>query len=90
MVFRLGGEPEKPKPCPFCASADVSEERNHTGWPVVQCNDCGAIGPCCDDGRVEANFNWNRRPRLAALEARPDNLTPEEFAAYNLVNGLDK
>lgn len=28
--------------------------------------------------------------RIEALSKRPEGLTPEEFAAYNLVNGLDK
>jgi Lar family restriction alleviation protein len=59
------------KPCPFCGSADVVMTENDLGWPVGQCDDCGAAGPCIRANKNKARSEWNRR----ALQAE----TPDEI-----------
>lgn len=46
-------------PCPFCQSTSLTERRDINGWPTVQCDDCGAIGPCISS--TNAIAAWNRR-----------------------------
>lgn len=48
---------DKLKPCPFCGSVDLTNNGH-----FVECDDCGAQGPCTypipNEGIIEA---WNRR-----------------------------
>ena len=52
-------------PCPFCGDSD-QEIRKIEHWPVVQCQNCGAIGPCIKLDETEAVGEWNRRAALAS------------------------
>jgi hypothetical protein len=48
-------------PCPFCEGIPHLVT-NHTGWPVAQCDECGAQGPCTEVDKLKAIAAWNVRP----------------------------
>jgi hypothetical protein len=52
---------EEMEQCPFCASRCVTKTINHANWPIVQCDDCGACGPCIDSSDDRAVTRWNTR-----------------------------
>lgn len=56
-------EKETPKPCPFCAGAELEMTRGDKKNWWIQCNDCGAIGPW-DIGKSGAMDAWNRAERF--------------------------
>lgn len=55
-------------PCPFCGG-DSDRICNGLGWPVVECNQCGARGPCIHRSAESGEYieDWNTR---AADKAR--------------------
>jgi len=55
-------------PCPFCASTNLTMTVDAQNWNVVQCDNCGASGPCIDlEGDAYIN-RWNERA-IASLPA---------------------
>lgn len=62
------------KPCPFCGSTDLLQENNHYGWAIVQCEECGACGPCINSGRKAANLSWNGRSITEVVPAAQKTL----------------
>jgi Zn ribbon nucleic-acid-binding protein len=65
---------DKLLPCPFCNSGDVMAERNHSGWPIVRCMDCGASGPCVGRLFMDAEKLWNARSLTEVLPGVPKTL----------------
>jgi Lar family restriction alleviation protein len=46
--------------CPFCwGPAELTYNSEH--WPVVQCDNCGAQGPCIELDKSKAIAAWNDR-----------------------------
>ena len=60
------------KPCPFCGGAELAEISDGNNWPVVRCDDCGALGPCTELDRTQATALWNHR----AVGQSPNEKSP--------------
>lgn len=68
---------EKPKPCPFCMSADtlttcIASEDNDERNYFVECKNCAADGPLTES-RHEAIQEWNKalRPTIPCPDPLP-------------------
>jgi Lar family restriction alleviation protein len=57
-------------PCPFCGG-DSDRICNGLGWPVVECNQCGARGPCIHRSAESGEYieDWNTRTAVNTYPA---------------------
>jgi uncharacterized Zn finger protein len=66
---------QEPGLCPFCnGSSELI--RNADNWPVVQCDECGALGPSIELDPMKAVERWNER--YVPVESRQ----PQENASH--------
>jgi Lar family restriction alleviation protein len=49
--------------CPFCGYQSLSMENTKAMWLAIQCDECGAQGPCIEVERVKAIHRWNYRAK---------------------------
>lgn len=55
------------KPCPFCSSITlcvIKYERDEKRLAFIQCDDCHATGPACDN-EAQARVLWDARAEPA-------------------------
>jgi len=55
-------------PCPFCGSKDLTLTVNRQRWKVVECDECGAVGPCIDLKDDQYIDRWNKRALVSPAE----------------------
>lgn len=71
---------EELKPCPFCGCADLKVA--HAGFQavaMVECNVCGAEGPCFVRDK-DAITAWNRRAPVVTPDMTKRALNVQPFA----------